>query len=226
MQAGILHLPSWGRSALGKPISLYRKEHTDEGHPLLFIGGVHGDEPEGVRLAEDLLTWIQGSLKLGKKLRDWVLIPDINPDGSSLKQRMNGNGVDLNRNFPSKDWSPEAKGPRYHPGPHPGSEPEVQALVQLIQDIRPRVIIHFHSWEPCVVYSGDGRDWAETIAQGTGYPVWEDIGYPTPGSLGQYGALELGIPVICVEAQEGETLEELWPRFGRGLTQLLLERTP
>ena len=66
--------------------------------------------------------------------------------------------------------------------------------------------------------------WAETLAQGTGYEVREDIGYPTPGSLGQYGALDLGIPVICVEAQEGDVLEELWPRFGRGLASLLLER--
>ncbi|MBX3040564.1 MAG: succinylglutamate desuccinylase/aspartoacylase family protein [Bdellovibrionaceae bacterium] len=224
MQDGTLHLPSWARTALGTPIPLYRKDHTTIGHSLLFIGGVHGDEPEGVRLAEDLLSWIQGALKLKKPLKDWILIPDINPDGSRLKQRMNGRGVDLNRNFPSKDWSPEAKGPRYFPGPHPGSEPEVQALVKLIQEERPQVIVHFHSWEPCVVYSGDGRLWAETIAQGTGYEVREDIGYPTPGSLGQYGSLDLGLPVICVEAQEGDVLDELWPRFGRGISSLLLEK--
>lgn len=223
MQENILHLPSWAQTALGTPIPLYRKAHTQQGHSLLFIGGVHGDEPEGVRLAQDLLSWIHGSLKLKKALHDWILIPDINPDGSRQKQRVNGRGVDLNRNFPSKDWSPESKGPRYNPGPLPASEPEVQALVRLIQDERPQIIVHFHSWEPCVVYTGDGRPWAETIAQGTGYEVREDIGYPTPGSLGQYGGIDLGIPVICVEAKEGDLLDELWPRFGRGLASLLLK---
>lgn len=223
MQEGILHLPSWAHSALGQPISLFRKDHTGGERPLLFVGGVHGDEPEGVRLAEDLMGWIRGSLKLRRILRNWVVIPDLNPDGSKARQRMNGRGVDLNRNFPSSDWSPEAKGPRYFPGPSPASEPEVQALVRLIDEIQPEAIIHFHSWQPCVVYTGDGKSWAEKIALGTGYPVREDIGYPTPGSLGQYGLLNLKIPVICVEAQEGSALDELWPTFGRGLALLLLE---
>lgn len=223
MQDGILHLPSWAQTALGTPIPLYRKAHTPGLHPLLFVGGVHGDEPEGVRLAEDLLSWIQGSLKLRKKIKDWILVPNINPDGFRAKQRTNGRGVDLNRNFPSQDWSPEAKAPRYYPGPAPASEPEVRALVRLIEEERPRAIIHFHSWKPCVVYTGDGKIWAETIAQGTGYEVREDIGYPTPGSLGQYGALNRGTPVICVEAAEGSPLEEVWPTFGRGLASLLLE---
>lgn len=226
MSGNILHLPSWTQSALGTPISLYRKEHTGEasGSPMLFIGGVHGDEPEGVRLAEDFLSWIQGSYKLKRELHPWILIPNINPDGFKNKERTNGRGVDLNRNFPSKDWSPEAKSPRYSPGPAPASEPEVKALVELIKKEKPKLIVHFHSWEPCVVYSGaQGRKWAESIAQFAGYEAREDIGYPTPGSLGQFGALDLNIPVICVEAKAGDVLEELWPRFGRGLALLLTE---
>ncbi|MBX2987680.1 MAG: DUF2817 domain-containing protein [Bdellovibrionaceae bacterium] len=227
MSEAILHLPSWAQSALGTPIPLFRKEHTDGEAPMLFIGGVHGDEPEGVRLAEDLLVWIQGAVKLRRKLHPWILIPNINPDGFKAKQRTNGRGVDLNRNFPSSDWSPEAKAPRYHPGPAPASEPEVQALVALIAAVKPKLIVHFHSWEPCVVYSGaSGKPWAEKIARGTGYEAREDIGYPTPGSLGQYGALTLQIPVICVEAKEGDVPDELWPRFGRGLTSLLKGSPP
>lgn len=223
MSDGILHLPSWARTSLGNPIPLYRKQHRDPTRPrILLVGGVHGDEPEGIRLAEDLLLWLQ---KQPSHETSWTLIPCLNVDGARLPQRMNARGVDLNRNFPSDDWSSlNERGPRYHPGSHPGSEPEVQALVELIEEEKPHLILHFHSWEPCVVYTGaPGRSAAEKIGGDTGYPVREDIGYPTPGSLGQFGWQKKKIPVICVEAQEKSSLSDLWPIWGPGLRRLLQE---
>jgi hypothetical protein len=223
MQEEVLHLPSWAKTALGTSIGLYRKGHSQSERPVIFIGGVHGDEPEGIRLAEDLLYWIEGAIKLKKNLRNWILIPCLNPDGAKKHDRCNSRGVDLNRNFPSKDWSPEAKSARYSPGEAPGSELEVQALCELIKNENPLLIVHFHSWEPCVVYSGEpGRVWAEQIAQAAGYEAKPDIGYPTPGSLGQFGWMDHQIPVICVEAKEGDVLDELWPRFGRGLAAMVV----
>ncbi|UOF00841.1 DUF2817 domain-containing protein [Bdellovibrio reynosensis] len=226
MQGKIFHQTSWAKTTLGTPIELYKKSHSLEGYneaPLLFIGGVHGDEPEGVRLAEEFLAWLlQQETEEPEKIRPWILIPCINPDGYSKKQRTNGNGVDLNRNFPCRDWSSEAKAPRYYPGPSPGSEVEVQALVKLIEDEKPQIIVHFHSWEPCVVYTGaPGKEAAETLATGTGYECREDIGYPTPGSLGQYGWLEHKIPVICIEEQENIDLNLVWPHFKQGLELLV-----
>lgn len=209
---------------------LYKKTHTLAAHPerpILFIGGVHGDEPEGVRLAEELLNWLKHEeSQNAKEVRPWILIPCLNPDGYSKNQRTNDAGVDLNRNFPSRDWSPEAKAPRYYPGPSPGSEKEVRALVKLIEDEKPQLIVHFHSWEPCVVFTGaPGKAAAEIIASGTGYECREDIGYPTPGSLGQFGWTEHQIPVICIEEQEHSNLDEVWPHFKKGLTTLLTGRS-
>ena len=225
MQAEISHLPEWARSALGTPIELFRKTHTDARKPLLFIGGVHGDEPEGVRLANELLAWMKA--EASSVTRPWILVPNINPDGVAKGERTNGRGVDLNRNFPSKDWSSEARAPRYNPGAGPASEPDVKALCALIEKEKPEVIIHFHSWKPCVVYSGAaGKPWSDAIAEGTGYESREDIGYPTPGSLGQYALLNLHIPVVCVEAQEGDPLETIWPKFGPGLRRILRGERP
>ena len=137
---------------------------------------------------------------------------------------MNSSGVDLNRNFPSTDWSPEAKAPRYFPGTSPGSEPEVKALCGLIAEKKPQVIIHFHSWEPCVVYTGSaGKVWAEKAGLGTGYQVREDIGYPTPGSLGQYGWLNCKTPVVCIEEKEGIALETIWPRFSEAMKAVVIK---
>lgn len=229
MQGKIIHQTSWVKTLSGTPIALYKKSHSlseFSERPVLFVGGVHGDEPEGVKLATELLSWLQENEKIQtEKIRPWILIPCINPDGYSRAQRCNGQGVDLNRNFPSRDWSPECKAPRYYPGPSPGSELEVQALTKLIEDEKPQFIVHFHSWEPCVVYTGaPGREAAELIAEGAGYPAREDIGYPTPGSLGQYGWLEQQTPVICVEAQEHSELSTVWPRFAAGLQAFLMRR--
>lgn len=233
MQEKIFHQSSWAFTAQRTPIELYKKSHTLSSYPerpILFIGGVHGDEPEGVHLAQQLLIWLiekesTSTNETTSKIHPWLLIPCINPDGYSKNQRVNGNGVDLNRNFPSRDWSSETKAPRYYPGPSPGSENEVKALVKLIEDEKPQLIVHFHSWEPCVVYTGfPGKGAAEILATGTGYEFREDIGYPTPGSLGQYGWLEHQTPVICIEEQENIDLQLIWPRFKTGLERLLTER--
>nr|BFD60901.1 hypothetical protein CKG001_30080 [Bdellovibrio sp. CKG001]BFD64315.1 hypothetical protein BdHM001_29960 [Bdellovibrio sp. HM001]BFD68508.1 hypothetical protein HAGR004_35300 [Bdellovibrio sp. HAGR004] len=229
MQAEIFHQTSWATTIRGTPIELYKKTHSLSGfseRPVLFVGGVHGDEPEGVRLAEEFLQWLkQAEATRSAEIRPWILIPCINPDGYAQNQRTNANGVDLNRNFPCRDWSPEAKAPRYYPGPSPGSEKEVQALVKLIEDEKPQLIVHFHSWEPCVVYTGQpGKIAAEILATGTGYEAREDIGYPTPGSLGQYGWLEKQTPVVCIEEQENIDLNLVWPHFRTGLQMLITGR--
>lgn len=214
---------NWAKSSNQNPISLIEFNSNTE-RPVLFIGGVHGDEPEGVWLAEALLNWCY-SVKLQNglaTLHNFLLIPCLNPDGYRQLERVNGKGVDLNRNFPSRDWSPEQKAPRYNPGPEPASEPEVRALIDLINQRNPSLIIHFHSWKPAVVYTGaPAKSVAQILAKVSGYDLQEDIGYPTPGSLGQYAWLEKQIPVICIEEQEGCERSRIWPRWKPGLLEIL-----
>lgn len=228
MDPNTIHLSSWAKSPLGNKVELYKKIHpTSKKKPFLFIGGVHGDEPEGVEVALKLLEWLKAAEK-SHPLRSWLLIPCLNPDGYKKNERMNGNGVDLNRNFPSKDWtSQNDRGPRYNPGTHAASEPEVKAVVELIEKEKPEAIFHFHSWEPCVVYTGSpGKSYADFLSPGPRYPVREDIGYPTPGSLGQYGWQVHKIPVICLEEQEKINLSEVWSHFQKGFENLMLHFKP
>ncbi|MGE0633233.1 MAG: DUF2817 domain-containing protein [Pseudobdellovibrionaceae bacterium] len=222
--SSILHLPQWSVTSFGTPLELYKSHHKFSQPPLLFIGGVHGDEPEGVYLAEDMILWLKSLSESARtKFQPWMLIPCLNPDGYKKYERTNGNGVDLNRNFPSRDWSSEHEKPRYFPGTQPNSEKETQSLVKLIEAEKPRLIIHFHSWEPCVVYTGDpGAKAAQLLGQSSGYEARPTIGYPTPGSLGQYGWLENRIPVICIEEIERPKRETIWPRFKIGLEKILL----
>jgi hypothetical protein len=98
-------------------------------------------------------------------------------------------------------------------------------LVKLIEDEKPQLIVHFHSWEPCVVYTGKpGKEPAELLAIGNGYEAREDIGYPTPGSLGDYGWKEKQIPVVCIEEQAHINLDLVWPHFKEGLKLLITRK--
>lgn len=218
-------LPNWAKSASGREIGLFRSRKSGTGgqRPILIIGGVHGDEPEGVWLARHVLEW----LKSFKTDLEWIVIPCINPDGFEAQRRTNGNGVDLNRNFPCPNWSPDYTKDRYYPGPNPGSEPEVRALIGLINDSKPQLIIHCHSWKPMIVYTGDPakRD-SDRLAKSSGYISNPEIGYPTPGSLGEYGWKQCGIPVICIEELDGEPKENIWPHFKVGFEDIFSDTSP
>lgn len=203
-------------------------------NPILLMGGIHGDEPEGVRLAEDTLVWLKGRASSDtdysgdRACAPWILIPCLNVDGIARKSRVNSRGVDLNRNYPSKDWSAvttlgsTTDASRYFPGPSAGSEPEIQGVVELIEKYEPRLIVHCHSWKPCIVGTGAAAKLdSERLAQSSGYELVEDIGYPTPGSLGSYGWHDKQIPVICIEEQDGlKDLAQIWPRFRKGMTAI------
>jgi protein MpaA len=115
--------------------------------------------------------------------------------------------VDLNRNFPTRDWSPDPvfhkptlDGPRevaLSPGPRPGSEPETQALISLVEALRPEVVVALHAPLACIDDAKQGP-LAHWIAERTGLELVSDVGYPTPGSFGEWGG-ENGIGVVTYE---------------------------
>lgn len=135
----------------------------------------------------------------------------MNVDGYHLKLRVNANGVDLNRNFPTKNWVPTFKEKKYFPGDKPNSEPEVQAIVKLLADYPPQKIITFHSLIPNQInFDGPGKALAEAMAHHNTYPVTQHIGYTTPGSLGAYAGSERSIPVITYELLEKIDPDTAW----------------
>jgi hypothetical protein len=218
----------WKKTALGSPIELVASESLESlanKRPILLMGGVHGDEPEGVELARATLAWLKEETAKRTALLPWVLIPCLNVDGFAKGTRVNGRGVDLNRNYPSRDWSPHYEKDRYNPGPSPGSEPEIQGVIELMQTLKPRLVIHCHSWQPCIVATGDpGLDAAQALGKSSTYQVVPEIGYPTPGSLSCYGWHDNQIPIICIEEQENlQDLSTVWPRFASAMREIFVE---
>jgi len=187
---------------------------------LLLLGGVHGDEPEGFALVERYVR--EGGWRALEGLASLFVVTRVNPDGCAEGERTNGRGVDLNRNMPTKDWTQEARAPRYFPGPSAGSENETQILMNLVEELKPRAILSAHSWNPMINYNGPCRKLAEAMAAVSGYVISDDIGYPTPGSLGTRAGWERGIPTITLEVERGLEPEAAWRVHGESLTAGLL----
>jgi len=127
-----------GRSALGRPIQLYRFGAPGARERILVVGCIHGNECAGMAITKRLLL---SGVPPGMAL--WI-VQNLNPDGLAGGHRQNGRGVDLNRNF-SSGWRP--LGQRWDPqysGPRPWSEPETRLARALILRIRPTITIWFH----------------------------------------------------------------------------------
>ncbi len=184
----------FGYTSDGLSIPAYK--FGDKGPEILILAGVHGDEIEGIQAANGLLQKFSQSFPYKLNL---TLVPIFNLDGALRSQRKNAREIDLNRNLPTQDWSPEVAKVKYNPGPHANSEPENNALVEHIKNKPPKFIITLHSWKPMLNINGDCHAVANVIASHTGYIITEDIGYPTPGSLGTYCGLERQIPTITYE---------------------------
>lgn len=197
----------FGDSTLGLPIHGFHFKNTsspNNAHALV-LGGVHGDEPEGVVAARGLLEFFRLNYDLSLNL---TIVPEFNPEGVLNKTRGNSNLVDLNRNLPTKDWSPIAATERYNPGPSPLSEKENQTLVHWLNKTPVHVIYTLHSWKPMLNTNGHLPE-AEIISKMTGYKIETDIGYPTPGSLGTYTGLEKMIPTLTYEIERDLSFDQI-----------------
>jgi murein peptide amidase A len=194
-----------GRSVKGIPLwSTDVLPPVESAAPLrvLVLGGIHADEEASVLLVID---WIVRARQAGTaRPVHWRLAPLVNPDGFFLasRTRMNFNGVDLNRNFATRQWSEEAqkywikatrRDPRRFPGPAALSEPESQWVHQQIGSFRPHLIVSVHA--PYGVLDFDGPP---PPPSRLGSLMLDQVGI-YPGSLGNYGGIVLGVPVVTIE---------------------------
>jgi murein peptide amidase A len=210
-------MPSQGRSVKGEP--LYKVD-VRAGSPqlrVMVVGGIHGDELTSTTVA---MHWLQLA-RDNPSIAYWRFIPLLNPDGmlATPARRMNDNGVDLNRNFPTKNWTAETKqywekrtgrDPRRWPGPAAGSEPETQFLLSEIQAFQPDLIVSIHA--PYGILDFDG---ALTPPAKLGRLHLDRLGI-YPGSMGNYGSLEYHVPVVTVEllhaidAPSPDEVQRMW----------------
>ncbi len=186
-------------STEGRPI-----QHADSTSPdargkrILVLGMIHGDEPLAGEMALEWEARLQGI----EHRNSWRVVPMLNPDGLKRKTRQNANGVDLNRNFPTRDWETEAvkfwkktskEDPRRFPGATGGSEAETKCILAHIKDFKPDFVVSVHT--PYRVLDFDGPQMT--------FPRYKDLPWRAlgnfPGSLGRLMWKDFQVPVLTVE---------------------------
>jgi hypothetical protein len=208
---------------------------------LLLLGGVHARELGSTEIVLRLVRWLAESYETDPEVRNlletrriWA-IPLLNPDGREFvfdsdpwwrktRRRMPGPGnvgVDLNRNFPFF-WSSELGASAvpssavYH-GDSPLSEPESQALVALVDRIRPAASLSFHAYGRYVLMpfgypvrlpddSGVMRKLGRLLGETTGYEVGtvgQLLGYWSSGRHDDWMYASRG--VMAFELELGRT---------------------
>lgn len=101
---------------------------------IVVVGQMHGNETGGRRVVRDLRS---RTLPAGVGL--WTIM-SMNPDGFARHSRVNGRGVDLNRNFPDR-WRRHAA---YFPGKSAASERETRGMMAFLQRVQPDLVVSYH----------------------------------------------------------------------------------
>jgi hypothetical protein len=197
-------------STEGTPIYHLDRLGTDKNPKKIFAKAlIHGDENLSGSVAR---AWMLRLQKIDPR-NTWRVIPVTNPDGWKRNTRTNAKGVDLNRNFPTKNWAKEAleywkkrmkSDPRRYPGPDAESEIETKCLIKHFDEFKPDFLISVHI--PLGVLDFDGPKVTNPPAF---RPLpWISLGN-FPGSLGRYMWADRKVPVLTIELKGNEDLKKL-----------------
>ncbi len=198
------------RSVLGRAIEWC--EFGSGPHSVIVMAGVHGDESQGVAVAREVTKGLARLSDSDLGIIRVVVLPLVNPDGYEVDSRKNANGIDINRNFPTKDFGTGPSDPshKFYGGRQPASEPETQAIMEVVGLYQPRLIISLHEPMACVNYNGPSQRLAGRISKVTGLPAVGDIGYPCPGSMGTYYGQERRLSLITLELPKDRVDTSRW----------------
>ncbi len=184
----------WGRDVAGDDAKLR----------ILVIGAIHGDEMSSSSVVFHWIGLAQVPPADMPQAVYWRFIPALNPDGlfAHPSRRVNANGVDLNRNFPTPNWERDARvywenrtrrDPRRWPGAKPLSEPESRFLLDQITAFKPNLIVSIHA--PYGLLDFDGPS---VPPSRLGRLYLDQVGI-YPGSLGNYAGVHKRVPVVTIE---------------------------
>jgi murein peptide amidase A len=205
-----------GHSLRGRPIVAFHAG-SDTGPRVLVFGSIHGDETSGIPIAKELIDKPAAGADI------WV-VPDLNPDGTALRRRQNGDGIDLNRNFPYR-WQPVGDGgPFDYPGPRALSEPESQFAARLIITLRPDITIWFHQALRVVDRSGGSVAVERQFSRLVGLPLRRLERYPGSGPTWQNHRFP-GTTSFVVELPAGRLSQAAVDRYAQAVVTLARRRS-
>ena len=205
----------WGNPIIWKVFGDEEELENITQNTTLILCGVHGDEITPIKFCFDILEDLKKNPEIVKD-KLVIVAPIVTPDSFFRKYptRTNGRGVDVNRNFPTKDWDKNAlklwkarykKDKRRYPGNRSLSEQETIFQVNIINRYKPNKIISVHA--PLTLLDYDGPEHPESdgamqllIQMSDKAGKYKINNYPFfTGSLGNWAGNERGIPTYTIE---------------------------
>jgi hypothetical protein len=198
-----------GYSVNGRPIVAYY--YGSGATSILFTGGIHGTEASGSYIMQDWANYLDANafkIPAGKQV---VVVPSLNPDGLATNNRYNARGVNLDRNFPTANWSTDISvsggGTKAGGGgSSPLSEPEAKAIADLTTRLRPRLEVSYHSQgslvgaNACSSSPPVARQYAAAVGYGTMIGTAEEVmGYTFTGEYEEWMCEKYGTTSILIE---------------------------
>ena len=205
-----------GHSVLGRPIYAYHVGPYNK-KQVIITGAIHAREWITALLVEELVKIYSSCDCLATGI---YFIPLCNPDGVEIALsteplwKANARGVDLNVNFDA-DWGGGAQnvrepGPENYIGPHPNSEPEVQALINFTRKVNPRATIAYHSKGELIYYrDAHSKPLAKKIAKITGYAPEKT--HNSTGGYSDWVSIHLRIPALTIEVGNDDYSHPIGP---------------
>jgi protein MpaA len=229
-----------GQSVKGRPLVYLEMGNPDSKNTTLVFSMVHGDEITPLYSGVQLALWLVENKEQLKDARV-VIAPLVNPDSffAQPKTRTNSRGVDVNRNFKTRDWERLAlsswkkrygSNPRRFPGNAPDSEPETIFQRDLIEKFQPQKILSIHAPLNFLDYDGPNmltlhRFEKEYVAECLRLRklVQAKHSHFYPGSLGNYSGRDLGIPTVTLEfpTSDYRRADSLWKTFKGGIKTMI-----
>lgn len=234
----------------------------DEDEPeALYTALHHAREPQGMMTLIYYMYYLlenynsNPAVKYLVDNRELYFVPVVNPDGYEYNRSTNANGggmwrknrknnggsfgVDLNRNYgPQTYWNAPNGGSSTSPsddtyrGTSPFSEPETQALRNLVQSRKFRVTLNYHTYSNLLIYpygaleretpdSMTFREFAYEMTRFNRYSVGTDqqtVGYSTRGNSDDFmydGDLSTRGKIYAMTPEVGSSSDGFWPSQSR-----------
>ena len=171
----ITEVRSIGKSLEGRDIwaiKISDNAKTKEQEPVILVNAMHhAREVMTPEITTDMVEYLVTNYGQNDEVTKWVdnseiwVIPMFNVDGNNKmwsedsmwrKNTRDGHGVDINRNYPTgwnscKGSSGNTRAQDYR-GTAPASEPETQAMMNFVAEIKPVFNISYHSYSEIVIY--------------------------------------------------------------------------
>lgn len=198
-----------GYSVQGRPINAYYFGNGDQ--TTLFTGAIHGNEVSSKYIMDSWIAELEANPDSIPASKQIVVVPTVSPDGVASSKRFNANNVNLNRNFPTRNWVSDTpvSGGRIEAGAGGSkalSEPESARLADFTRRLSPRMVVTYHSLGSLV----NGNDVGIANALGPLYARIARYSYiPNAGTAETFGfemtgtyedwLAEIGTPAILIE---------------------------